>query len=102
MADNKTAKYQLDALAVARAAGLDEAGRLFPGVRPRGATGRAAGSRRAPRGGWPCRALAADAHQERAVNDLHWLTAAEIGAAYAARRPSPGRLVRGLLGRVAP
>ena len=30
MADDKTAKYQLDPLAVARAAGLDEAVRLFP------------------------------------------------------------------------
>jgi aspartyl-tRNA(Asn)/glutamyl-tRNA(Gln) amidotransferase subunit A len=44
--------------------------------------------------------MAADAHQERAVKDLHWLTAAEIAAAYAARRLSPVELVRALLARI--
>ena len=35
------------------------------------------------------------------MNDLHWLTAAEIGAAYAARRLSPVELVQALLDRIA-
>lgn len=35
------------------------------------------------------------------MNELHWLTAAEIGAAYAARQLSPVELVRALLDRVA-
>jgi aspartyl-tRNA(Asn)/glutamyl-tRNA(Gln) amidotransferase subunit A len=45
--------------------------------------------------------VAADAHQERAVTDLPWLTATEIGAAYAARRLSPVELTGALLDRVA-
>jgi aspartyl-tRNA(Asn)/glutamyl-tRNA(Gln) amidotransferase subunit A len=44
--------------------------------------------------------VAADAHAERAMNDLHWLTAAEIGEAYAARRLSPVELVQALLDRI--
>ncbi len=44
--------------------------------------------------------MAADADQERAVNDLHWLTAAEIAAAYAARRLSPVELVKALIERI--
>ena len=35
------------------------------------------------------------------MSDLHWLTAAEIGAAYAARRFSPVELVKALLDRIA-
>ena len=34
------------------------------------------------------------------MNDLPWLTAAEIAAAYAARRLSPVELVRALLARI--
>ena len=34
------------------------------------------------------------------MNDLHWLTATEIGAAYASRRLSPVELVRALLARI--
>jgi aspartyl-tRNA(Asn)/glutamyl-tRNA(Gln) amidotransferase subunit A len=34
------------------------------------------------------------------MNDLHWLTAAEISAAYAARRLSPVELLRALLDRI--
>ena len=34
------------------------------------------------------------------MSDLHWLTAAEIGAAYAARRLSPVELVKALLERI--
>ena len=41
--------------------------------------------------------LAVHAHQERPVRELQWLTASEIGAAYAARRLSPVELVRALL-----
>jgi Asp-tRNA(Asn)/Glu-tRNA(Gln) amidotransferase A subunit family amidase len=41
--------------------------------------------------------LARHAHQERTVTELQWLTASEIGAAYAARRLSPVELVRALL-----
>ena len=44
--------------------------------------------------------MAADAHQEWTVSDLHWLTATEIGAAYAARRLSPVELLRALLDRI--
>jgi aspartyl-tRNA(Asn)/glutamyl-tRNA(Gln) amidotransferase subunit A len=44
--------------------------------------------------------VAADADQERAVSDLHWLTAAEITAAYAARRLSPVELVKALIERI--
>jgi aspartyl-tRNA(Asn)/glutamyl-tRNA(Gln) amidotransferase subunit A len=44
--------------------------------------------------------MAADADQERAVNDLHWLTAAEIAAAYAVRRLSPVELVKALIERI--
>ena len=46
------------------------------------------------------RALAADEHQEQPVNDLPWLTAAEIGAAYAARSLSPVELVQALIDRI--
>ena len=35
------------------------------------------------------------------MNDLHWLTAAEISAAYAARRLSPVELVQALIDRIA-
>ena len=35
------------------------------------------------------------------MNDLHWLTAAGIGAAYSARKLSPVELVRALLDRIA-
>ena len=35
------------------------------------------------------------------MNDLHWLTAAEIGEAYAARRLSPVEIVQALLDRIA-
>ena len=35
------------------------------------------------------------------MSDLHWLSAAEIGAAYAARRLSPVELVKALLARIA-
>jgi aspartyl-tRNA(Asn)/glutamyl-tRNA(Gln) amidotransferase subunit A len=45
--------------------------------------------------------VAADARAAFDVSDLHWLTAAEIGAAYAARRLSPVELVQALLERIA-
>jgi aspartyl-tRNA(Asn)/glutamyl-tRNA(Gln) amidotransferase subunit A len=47
--------------------------------------------------------LAADAREERDVSgvDLHWLTATEISAAYAARRLSPVELTQALLDRIA-
>jgi Asp-tRNA(Asn)/Glu-tRNA(Gln) amidotransferase A subunit family amidase len=35
------------------------------------------------------------------MSDLHWLTAADLSAAYAARRVSPVELVRALLDRIA-
>jgi aspartyl-tRNA(Asn)/glutamyl-tRNA(Gln) amidotransferase subunit A len=41
--------------------------------------------------------LALHAHQERPVTELQWLTASEIGAAYAPRRLSPVELVQALL-----
>src|SRR3970282_57374 len=41
------------------------------------------------------------AHKERAVTDLHWLSAAEISAAYAAHHLSPVELVQTLLDRIA-
>src|ERR1700694_3485391 len=82
MSGNKTAKYQLDALRVARAAG------------------RRPGWWGAPGGGRRGGAMAADAHQEWTVSDLHWLTATEIGAAYAARRLSPVELVQALPERI--
>ena len=44
--------------------------------------------------------MAANARVDSAVNDLHWLTAQEIAAAYAARRLSPVELVRALLARI--
>ncbi len=34
------------------------------------------------------------------MSDLHWLTAAELGSAYAARKVSPVELVKSLLGRI--
>jgi aspartyl-tRNA(Asn)/glutamyl-tRNA(Gln) amidotransferase subunit A len=45
--------------------------------------------------------VAADAGEEHVVSDLHWLTAAEISAAYAKRRLSPVELVKALLARIA-
>jgi aspartyl-tRNA(Asn)/glutamyl-tRNA(Gln) amidotransferase subunit A len=45
--------------------------------------------------------VAVDAHEEGAMSDLHWLTAAEIADAYAARRLSPVELVEALLDRIA-
>jgi aspartyl-tRNA(Asn)/glutamyl-tRNA(Gln) amidotransferase subunit A len=45
--------------------------------------------------------VAADACQDFNVKDLHWLTAAEIGAAYAARTLSPVELMKALLARIA-
>jgi aspartyl-tRNA(Asn)/glutamyl-tRNA(Gln) amidotransferase subunit A len=44
--------------------------------------------------------VAGDAHEDRSLQDLKWLTAAEIGAAYAARRLSPVELVRTLLSEI--
>jgi aspartyl-tRNA(Asn)/glutamyl-tRNA(Gln) amidotransferase subunit A len=44
--------------------------------------------------------VAPNADQERAVSDLHWLTAAEIAASYAARRLSPVELVKALIDRI--
>jgi aspartyl-tRNA(Asn)/glutamyl-tRNA(Gln) amidotransferase subunit A len=41
--------------------------------------------------------VAIDAYQERPVKDLKWLTASEIGAAYAARQLSPVEVVQTLL-----
>ena len=45
--------------------------------------------------------MATDAHAEYHMKELHWLTAAEIGAEYAARRLSPVELVKALLERIA-
>lgn len=44
--------------------------------------------------------MAAHAHEASAVNDVHWLSAAEIAAAYSARRLSPVELVQALLDRI--
>jgi aspartyl-tRNA(Asn)/glutamyl-tRNA(Gln) amidotransferase subunit A len=44
--------------------------------------------------------VAADAHQDAAMSELHWLTAAEIRTAYAARRLSPVELTEALIRRV--
>jgi aspartyl-tRNA(Asn)/glutamyl-tRNA(Gln) amidotransferase subunit A len=44
--------------------------------------------------------MAADAHEERNMSGMHWLTATEISAAYAARRLSPVELVQALLDRI--
>jgi aspartyl-tRNA(Asn)/glutamyl-tRNA(Gln) amidotransferase subunit A len=44
--------------------------------------------------------VAADAQHACAMSDLHWLSAAEIGAAYRAREVSPVELVRALLERI--
>jgi aspartyl-tRNA(Asn)/glutamyl-tRNA(Gln) amidotransferase subunit A len=44
--------------------------------------------------------VALDAREERPVKDLKWLTAGEIGAAYAARRLSPVELVQALLAEI--
>jgi aspartyl-tRNA(Asn)/glutamyl-tRNA(Gln) amidotransferase subunit A len=44
--------------------------------------------------------MAGDADQGRSVSDLHWLTATEIAAAYAARRLSPVELVEALIKRI--
>jgi aspartyl-tRNA(Asn)/glutamyl-tRNA(Gln) amidotransferase subunit A len=44
--------------------------------------------------------MAAHARREQPVSEPQWLTAAEIGAAYAARRLSPVELVQALLARV--
>jgi aspartyl-tRNA(Asn)/glutamyl-tRNA(Gln) amidotransferase subunit A len=44
--------------------------------------------------------VAADARQERVVNDLHWMTAAEAARAIAARELSPVELMKALLERI--
>ena len=44
--------------------------------------------------------MAADAHPVDAMNDAHYLSAEEIGSAYAARRLSPVELVQALLERI--
>ena len=49
-----------------------------------------------PRG----RALAADARGDRAMSELHWLTAAEAARAFAARELSPVELLTALLDRI--
>jgi aspartyl-tRNA(Asn)/glutamyl-tRNA(Gln) amidotransferase subunit A len=45
--------------------------------------------------------MAAHAHAGNAMSDVHWLTAAELSAAYAARRLSPVEVVQALLERIA-
>ena len=86
---------------LARAAGLDKALAEFPddvALAAEQALGNQGGDRLPDRS--RRRALAADACGDRAMSELHWLTAAEAAREFAARSLSPVELLTALLARI--